>query len=63
MKKTLIIGATDNPGRYANLAAHRLIANGHEIITVGIKSGEVAGMPIEKAEIIEELKERLKKYE
>jgi hypothetical protein len=52
MKKTLIIGATDNPGRYANLAAHRLIANGHEIINVGIKSGEVAGVPIEKAEII-----------
>ena len=52
MKKTLIIGATDNPGRYANLAAHRLIANGHEIINVGIKSGEVAGVPIEKAESI-----------
>lgn len=52
MKKTLIIGATNNPGRYASLAAHRLTANGHEIVNVGIKSGEVAGVPIEKAEII-----------
>jgi uncharacterized protein len=49
MKKTLIIGATNNPGRYANLAAHRLTAHGNEIVNVGIKSGEVAGVPIEKA--------------
>lgn len=49
MKKTLIIGATNNPGRYANLAANRLTAYGHDIINVGIKTGEVAGVPIEKA--------------
>lgn len=49
MKKTLIIGATNNPGRYANLAANRLTAYGHDIINVGIKSGEVAGVPIERA--------------
>ena len=52
MKKTLIIGATSNPGRYAYLAAHRLTSNGHEIINVGIKTGEVAGVPIEKAGVI-----------
>ena len=52
MKKTLIIGATNNPGRYANLAAHRLVKHGHEIINVGIKIGEVAGVNIEKPEII-----------
>ena len=52
MKKTLIIGATSNPGRYANLAAHRLTSNGHEIINVGITTGEVAGVPIEKASLI-----------
>jgi predicted CoA-binding protein len=49
MKKTLIIGATNNPGRYANLAAHRLTAHGHDIVNVGIKTGEVAGVPIERA--------------
>ena len=52
MKKTLIIGATNNPGRYANLAAHRLTAHGHDIVNVGIKTGDVAGVPIERAGII-----------
>lgn len=52
MKKTLIIGATNNPGRYANLAAHRLTAHGHSIVNIGIKKGEVAGVPIEKADEI-----------
>ena len=46
MKKTLIIGATTNPSRYAYLAANRLVNSGHQIINVGIKSGEVAGQPI-----------------
>jgi predicted CoA-binding protein len=52
MKKTLILGASTNPSRYANLAAHRLVANGHPIINVGLKPGEVAGVPIEKPEQI-----------
>ncbi len=45
-KKTLIIGATTNPQRYAYLAAHRLTKAGHNIINVGIKKGEVAGVQI-----------------
>lgn len=52
MKKTLILGATTNSSRYAYLAANRLVAHGHTIINVGIKTGEVAGQPIEKPEII-----------
>jgi predicted CoA-binding protein len=51
-KKTLIIGATPNSGRYAYLAAHRLVSYGHTIVNVGLKSGEVAGVPIEKADKI-----------
>ncbi|TDB61176.1 CoA-binding protein [Arundinibacter roseus] len=47
MKKTLIIGATTNPGRYAYLAAHRLKQYGHPIVQVGLRDGEVAGEPIE----------------
>lgn len=46
-KKTLILGATNNPGRYAYLAAHRLTAAGHPIVNIGIKRGEVAGEPIQ----------------
>ncbi|WP_028295336.1 CoA-binding protein [Olivibacter sitiensis] len=49
MKKTMIIGATPNPSRYAYLAAHRLKSYGHEIVNIGIKMGELAGVPIEKA--------------
>ncbi len=52
MKKTLILGATPNPSRYAYLAAQRLVAHGHEIVNVGMKTGAVAGKTIEKPEII-----------
>src|SRR5271154_6292206 len=47
-KKTLILGASPNPGRYAYLAANRLKGHGHSIVNVGLKAGEVAGVPIEK---------------
>jgi predicted CoA-binding protein len=48
-KKTLILGATDNQSRYANLAANRLVAYGHPIVNIGIKPGQAAGVEIEKA--------------
>ena len=44
--KTLILGATPNPSRYAYIAANRLVNSGHEIVNVGIKSGAVAGAEI-----------------
>ncbi|WP_258098335.1 CoA-binding protein [Marinoscillum pacificum] len=40
-KKTVIIGATPNPTRYAYFAAGRLKENNHEIVPIGIKKGEV----------------------
>lgn len=46
----MILGATDNPSRYANIAAHRLIAQGHPIVNIGIKQGEAAGVMIETAD-------------
>jgi hypothetical protein len=45
-KKTVIIGATTNPSRYAYLAADRLVRSGHEIVPIGIKKGEVLGEQI-----------------
>ena len=51
-KKTLILGASTNPSRYAYLAAHKLVNFGHPIINVGIKTGEVAGVSIEKPSVI-----------
>jgi predicted CoA-binding protein len=52
MKKTLVLGATPNPDRYAYLAANKLAKYGHEIVNVGIKTGSVAGVAIEKPEVI-----------
>jgi predicted CoA-binding protein len=46
MKKTLVLGATPNPGRYAYLAMNALKKHGHEAVPVGIRSGEVAGQTI-----------------
>lgn len=45
-KKTVIIGATTNPSRYAYFAADRLTKAGHEIVPIGIKKGEVFGEKI-----------------
>ena len=46
MKKTMIIGATTNPARYAHAAALRLKYHGHDIVQIGLKPGEVAGEPV-----------------
>ncbi|WP_343533764.1 CoA-binding protein [Pedobacter sp.] len=52
MKKTLIIGASTDPDRYAYKAAHMLTSRGHQIVNIGIKKGEVAGVAIEKPDTI-----------
>ena len=51
-KKTLVLGATPDEGRYANLASNRLVRSGHPIVNVGLQKGEAAGVPIEKPEAI-----------
>jgi uncharacterized protein len=45
--KTLIVGASTNPERYAFKAANSLLAHGHEIAMVGQKEGEVQGVSIQ----------------
>lgn len=42
-KKTVIIGATDNPARYAFIAAGMLKESGHPIVPMSIHDGEVQG--------------------
>jgi predicted CoA-binding protein len=44
--KTVILGATPNAGRYAFLAAQFLRDKKHEFVPVGIKKGDVFGVPI-----------------
>lgn len=43
-KKTLVIGASANPGRYSNLAINRLRSWGHPVVAIGqrkVKTGDV----------------------
>lgn len=44
--KTLIIGASPNPDRYAHRAALSLLQQGHEVVLLSLQPGEVAGHPI-----------------
>ena len=45
MKKTLVIGASENPDRYSNKAIRALVDHGHEVVAIGLRHGEVAGIP------------------
>ena len=47
MKKTLIIGASNNPDRYAYKAAERLMNYGHEIELLGVRPDEVFGKKVD----------------
>lgn len=45
-KKTLVLGASENPDRYSNKAIHRLRDNGHDVVAIGRKKGKVADVEI-----------------
>ena len=47
-KKTLVLGASDNPSRYSYLALKRLKINGHPVVAVGKKHAMVDDVVIEK---------------
>ncbi len=46
-KKTLVIGASDNPTRYSYLAINRLRSNGHPVVAIGRKTVQVADVAVE----------------
>jgi uncharacterized protein len=49
-KKTLIIGASENPERYSYLALQQLLAHQHTVLALGKKKGQVNGVTIETEE-------------
>lgn len=53
-KKTLVLGASENPSRYSYLAMRRLHAHHHPVIAVGKKEGVVDGMSIHKQQVQED---------
>lgn len=46
MRKTVVIGASPNPQRFAYRAVMSLNREGHEPIPVGLRSGDINGIPI-----------------
>ena len=40
-KKTVVLGASDNPARYSNLAVNRLTMHNHPVIAIGKKEGKI----------------------
>ena len=51
MKKTLVMGASTNPGRYSYKAIKMLQRYGHPVVAVGKKADELDGLKIEKEHI------------
>ena len=46
-KKTLVLGASDNPSRYSYLAIQRLRNHNHPVVAVGRKNTKVADVMVE----------------
>jgi predicted CoA-binding protein len=46
-KKTLVLGASDNPSRYSYLAVQRLRSHGHPVVAVGRKPSMIGDVIIE----------------
>jgi predicted CoA-binding protein len=49
-KKTLVLGASDNPSRYSYLAIQRLRQLGHPVVAIGRKNCSVADVDIDTAQ-------------
>jgi len=47
-KKTLVLGASENPSRYSYMAIRRLRAHDHPVVAVGRRNGQVSDVPITK---------------
>lgn len=47
-KKTVVLGASDNPSRYSYLAVKKLRAYEHPVVAVGKRNGKVADVDIVK---------------
>jgi uncharacterized protein len=52
-KKTVVLGASNNPARYSYLAVQRLRAYNHPVIAIGRKAGHVSDVDITKEHLPE----------
>lgn len=51
LKKTLVLGASANPGRYAYKAIKMLQRYGHPVVAIGKKEDDIDGIKIEKEHV------------
>ncbi|MBK9526102.1 MAG: CoA-binding protein [Bacteroidetes bacterium] len=49
-KYTLVIGASENPERYSNKAVRALLRHGHAVYAIGLRTGSINGVPIQKGQ-------------
>lgn len=45
--KTLVIGASENPERYANMAVRMLREYRHQVVALGLREGSIADVAIQ----------------
>lgn len=53
-KKTVVLGASENPFRYSYLAVQKLRAHNHPVVAIGRRIGHVADVDITKERLHEE---------
>ena len=46
-KKTLVLGASDNPARYSFLAIHKLREHKHPVVAIGKRTAMVEDVPVQ----------------
>jgi len=50
-KKTLVLGASENPERYSNMAILKLLSKEQSVVAIGQKAGEVQGIKIQTKQV------------
>jgi predicted CoA-binding protein len=48
--KTLVIGASEKPERYAHQAVRELVAHNQDVAAIGVREGRIGEIPIRKGQ-------------
>ena len=52
-KRTLVLGASDNPARYSNMAIRMLRGHGYEVAAIGAKDTRVEDVEVKKEKSVQ----------
>ena len=61
-KKTVVLGASDNPSRYSYLAVRKLSAYEHPVVAIGRKKGQVGNIEIKTDRVSEDAVDTITLY-